>query len=103
MNRPQKILITALAVVILLGAAPAFADLDGVWAGEGEGSCCAPDNTIIYPWQIWEGEVAEGVFEGEWYNDDGSHGGFSGGIIYFYVSVEPGAHTWATAREPGPG
>lgn len=93
--RINKKIILGVVAVLLLGTTPAFADLEGVWAGEGEGYCYAPDGSIIYPWQTWMGEVSEGTFEGDWEDSDDNYGGFTGGIIFFYVSVEPGSHTMA--------
>jgi hypothetical protein len=98
----SKKLMVALAVIFLVWATPALADLDGVWEGYGNGSCYAPDGSLIHPWQTWNGEVADGTFEGYWQDDDGSSGGFTGGIICFYTPNPPtytfahceGSWTW---------
>jgi len=95
MSNSKKLLIAAFAVIFLIGATPLFAELDGIWEGYGEGSCYAPDGTLIYPWQNWIGDVLNGTFEGVWEDSDGNYGDFHGGIISFYISVEPPSHTFA--------
>ena len=95
MSNSKKLLIAALAVIFLLGATPLAAELDGIWEGYGEGSCETPAGIIIYPWQNWNGTVENGTFEGVWEDSDGNYGDFHGGIIYFYISVEPPSHTFA--------
>lgn len=76
----KKITLTALAVIFVAGAAPAFAQVAGTWAGEGEGSCSPPSGIVIYPWQNWKGEIpdSEKKFTGEWWDEDGNQGSFFG-------------------------
>ena len=88
MSNSKKLLIV-FAVILAVGATPLFAELDGTWEGYGDGSCYAPDGTLIYPWQTWYGDVLNGTFEGVWEDWDGNYGDFHGGIIYFYTPVEP--------------
>jgi hypothetical protein len=90
----SKALIIALAVIFLVGATPALADLDGVWEGYGSGSYYLPDGSMIHPWQSWNGTVKEGVFSGSWQDEDGNTGGFTGGIICFYTTNPP-SYTFA--------
>lgn len=80
----RKVLPIVLAVVLLLAATPAFAQLAGTWAGEGTGSCCPRPGTVIYPWQTWKGFIPdeENVFTGEWYDADGNRGIFKGEIEF---------------------
>jgi hypothetical protein len=94
--RNLKRIVIAMAVIFLVGATPALAELDGTWAGEGEGWCCAPDGSIIYAWQTWIGEVAKGAFKGHWEDSDGNGGTFEGGIIYLneYTAYCKGKWTW---------
>lgn len=72
-------------VVALLCATPLLAQLEGTWAGEGEGACSPPPVTPtdfpIYAWQNWKGVVEDDVFTGEWYDADGNDGIFKGEII----------------------
>jgi hypothetical protein len=69
MRNVKKTILIALAIVLLLGTTPAFAQWwVGNWEGEGSGLC---DNGYIkiYPWQRWNGSIVlatPGVFEGEW-------------------------------------
>jgi hypothetical protein len=94
MNNPKKLLI-ALAVIFLVGATPALADLDGIWEGYGEGWCYAPAGSIIlHPWQSWNGTVKEGVFSGFWTDNEGNSGGFDGSILYFFTTNPP-SYTFA--------
>jgi hypothetical protein len=95
MSDYKKLLITALAVILLAGATPLAAELDGTWEGNGEGSCETPTGIIIYPWETWYGDVLNGAFDGNWEDPDGNYGTFHGGIIFFYISVEPPSYTMA--------
>ncbi|TKJ43650.1 hypothetical protein CEE36_02910 [candidate division TA06 bacterium B3_TA06] len=95
MSNSKKLMLTALAVIFLIGATPLFADLDGIWEGYGEGSCETPAGTIIYPWQTWNGTVDEyGYFSGEWEDSDGNQGTFEGCMASLNPPVCPGVWTW---------
>jgi len=94
MSNSKKLLIAALAVIFLAGATPALADLDGVWEGYGNGSCYTPNNTLIYPWQIWNGSLESWLFTGQWQDLDGSSGDFYGSITCFFTP-EPPTYTFA--------
>lgn len=95
MFNSKKLIAVAVTAILLVAATPLAAKLNGTWEGYGSGSCYAPNNILIHPWQAWSGTVESGAFEGYWMDDDGSAGGFTGGIIYFYISSEPDAHTMA--------
>ena len=94
MHNSKKLLIAALAVILLIGATPLFADLEGTWEGNGEGSCETPTGIIIYPWETWNGDVLNGAFDGNWEDPDGNHGTFHGGITSFFTTVPP-SYTFA--------
>ncbi|TKJ43653.1 hypothetical protein CEE36_02925 [candidate division TA06 bacterium B3_TA06] len=95
MSNSKKLMLTALAVIFLIGATPLFAELDGIWEGYGEGSCETPAGIIIYPWQTWNGSLESWLFTGHWQDLDGSSGGFQGAVISLAKSVEPPYHTVA--------
>ncbi|TKJ43644.1 hypothetical protein CEE36_02880 [candidate division TA06 bacterium B3_TA06] len=87
MSNSKKLLI-ALAVILAVGATPLLAQLEGPWAGNGEGSCKTPTGITIYPWQEWDGFVENGAFDGSWW--DGDNGGnFHGDIISISTPVPP--------------
>jgi hypothetical protein len=95
----KRVILTALAVILVVGATPAAAQLVGTWAGEGTG-CCSPNPWIvIYPWQNWKGEIPEDedVFKGEWWDADGNHGSFFGKPAPFSTpesKIYQGYWTW---------
>jgi len=69
MHKTKKTILIALAVILLLGATPAFAQWwVGDWKGEGTGRCY--DGIVkMYPWQSWKGEIllaTYGEFKGKW-------------------------------------
>lgn len=83
----QKKLFAVLAVVLIAAVSPALAQLNGTWAGEGEGVCSPPPDFTsdfpIYAWHNWKGVVEEeAVFYGEWYDDCGNEGTFKGEIVF---------------------
>jgi len=98
----RKGILAALAVVLVLGAVvPVFAELNGTWAGEGEGVCYPPFPTPyvypIYAWQNWKGEVEDNeVFYGKWEDDAGNYGRFKGEIILWSLTTAycKGEWTW---------
>jgi hypothetical protein len=98
----KKLILTALVVVVLLGATPLAAQLYGTWAGTGEGCCYPGPGVVIYPWQTWKGEVYISsyqdvpIFEGEWWDADGNHGTFKGKPIPSIpeIAVFRGEWTW---------
>jgi hypothetical protein len=82
----RKFLLAVLAITILAGATPLLAQLNGTWAGEGEGVCSPPPGIPslfpIYAWQNWQGIVEDdAVFYGDWYDNRGNNGTFKGEII----------------------
>ncbi len=84
MHKVKKLLLAMLAVVMLLGATPLFAELEGTWAGEGRGFFIYPagiPSDTVYVFQRWEGVVRNGEFRGEWSDADGHSGKFRGRII----------------------
>lgn len=80
----RKILLTAVAVTVMLGATPLFAQLAGVWEGTGTGNAYPHPGVVIYPWQNWQGEIpaTQDVFTGEWYDSLGNHGIFKGEVEF---------------------
>ncbi len=97
MSNSKKLLIAALAVIFLLGATPLAAELDGVWAGHGNGTYEPPSGIVpIHPWQTWEGLVESGAFDGSWWDSEGYYGNFHGDIIYLSQEVAhcKGEWTW---------
>lgn len=84
----RKAVYAIIACIALLGATQLMAE---DWAGTGSGSWIRPDgSTLVYPWQAWSGTLEAGTFTGTWSDDLGNAGGFSGSIIYYYTSVDPG-------------
>ena len=109
----RKSLFAAITVILLVGAVPAFAQLYGTWAGNGKGCCCPHPGVVIYPWQNWEGEVYISsdqdapIFEGKWWDEDGSYGYFKGNIYFPPIeeqAIAEGEWTWydpdGTSAEP---
>ncbi|TET23358.1 MAG: hypothetical protein E3J71_03070 [Candidatus Stahlbacteria bacterium] len=98
MHNSKKLILAVLAVILLLGATPAFAQLAGNWEGTGTGYCYPRNNFVIYPWQEWEGEIplTQDVFTGEWRDSNLSHGTFEGEILWIStdVAVCNGEWTW---------
>jgi hypothetical protein len=98
MSNSKKLLLTALAVVLLLGAAPLAAQIAGTWEGTGRGSCYPYPSTVIYPWQEWKGEIpnSEDAFSGEWWDANDNHGTFEGEILWIStdVAICNGEWTW---------
>lgn len=102
----RKTLLAALAVVLLLGALPAFAQINGNWKGTGEGVCTGPisppPDFPIYAWQSWKGVIYTSpdqempIFEGKWCDETGNYGNFKGSILW--ISEEEayaeGSWTW---------
>jgi hypothetical protein len=111
MNKTKKIAIIAVAVVMLAAALPVQADLYGKWAGTGKGYCF-PNNSyssIIYPWNVWEGEVyispeqEAPIFEGVWVDELGNHGIFKGNVHFppiEEIAVAEGAWYWFDPTGP---
>ncbi|NLI98702.1 hypothetical protein GX441_08610 [bacterium] len=99
----RKVLPIITILAVLAGAAPLFADLDGLWEGEGKGVCYPPFPTPsihpIYAWQKWSGYVEnKEVFYGKWADERGNFGQFEGKILPLspsdkYVVCE-GRWTW---------
>lgn len=83
----RKILLTALAAILVLAAVPLTAQVAGTWKGEGDGVCSPPPfwptDIPIYAWQSWIGEIpdSENSFEGEWHDETGKFGHFYGQIL----------------------
>jgi len=101
MSTPKKILLTALAVILLLGATPLAAQIAGVWEGTGKGAAYPPCHLPIYPWQKWIGEIpnSEDVFFGEWKDTLDNHGRFEGKPAPYSTpdaKVFKGYWTWET-------
>jgi hypothetical protein len=82
MSNSKKLILAVLAVILLLGATPAFAQLAGTWEGIGRGEAYPPCHPPIHPWQEWKGEIpnSQDVFTGEWCDSDCNHGTFKGEI-----------------------
>jgi hypothetical protein len=85
-----KLVLITLAVVLLLGASPVFAQPVGTWDGTGEGWCPFPvpyPSEYMKPWQIWKGRLEPDpnqvgyVFFGDWYDASGERGSFKGRAI----------------------
>ena len=60
MSNSKKLMLTALAVILLLGATPLFAQPVGTWEGTGEGWCPFPvpyPSEYMKPWQTWKGRL----------------------------------------------
>lgn len=100
----RKTFLAALAVVLLLGAVPASAQLLGTWEGTGTGNCFPHSGVVIYPWSVWKGEVYISpdqdapIFEGEWYDELGNCGTFKGNVLLISPSKDQriclGEWTW---------
>ncbi len=99
----RKIIPVVAAAIILFWGAPLFADLDGLWEGEGKGYCYPPFPTpyayTIYAWQKWSGCVEnKEVFYGKWEDEKGNYGQFEGKILPVSPSdkyvIGEGKWTW---------
>ena len=104
MSNSKKLLITALAVIFLVGAGPVFAQFGGFWAGTGTG-CCHPESTTItiYPWQRWGGFVEyDERFHGEWEDSLGHQGTFEGRVVQIdsIYAVFEGTWEWTFFTPP---
>lgn len=106
----RKILMTALAVIVALSAAPLSAQVAGTWMGEGKGVCSPPPfwptDIPIYAWQKWTGEIpdSENSFKGEWHDETGKFGHFSGKIIAESINEVycEGKWTWVYGPDTDP-
>lgn len=83
----KKMAALAIAVFLLLGITPIYAQIAGTWAGTGEGWCPFPvpyPNEYMKPWQNWKGSIpnTQNVFSGEWYDGDGNQGTFKSEILF---------------------
>jgi len=101
----KKIILSALAAVLLLGASPAFAQLAGVWVGEGTGSCSPRPGVVICPWQNWKGEIpnSQDRFTGEWYDEAGNCGIFKAEVEFSpipEIAYAEGAWYWFDPTGP---
>jgi hypothetical protein len=94
MHKTIKRIGIAVVAILMLAATPIFAELDGQWKGEGEGTWSPPSGIILNPWQSWEGRVKEGVFWGTWSDADGHTGGFHGSIIALSPTTASAQGTW---------
>jgi hypothetical protein len=96
MRNPKKIIFTALAVMLLVGATPAFAQIAGNWEGTGSGCCYPYEGIAIYPWQSWQGEIpnAQNVFNGEWSDESGNQGTFRSRILWISVTTAIASGSW---------
>jgi len=90
MSNSKKLILTALAVILLLGATPLFAQPVGTWEGTGEGWCPFPvpyPSEYMNPWQTWKGRLEPDpnqvgyIFFGDWYDASEEHGSFKGRAI----------------------
>lgn len=95
----RKSLLIALTAILLIGAVPAFAQLEGDWRGTGDGVCSPPVGSTdfpIYGWQTWKGQILDDDFWGSWSDETGNYGNFKGKIVC--LSVEEayceGEWTW---------
>ena len=104
MLNSKKIILAALAVILLLGATPAFAQLAGTWAGTGTGAAYPPCHPPIYPWQNWKGEIplTQDIFTGDWYDADGNNGIFKGEIEWVSITVALCKGRWYWFDPTGP-
>jgi hypothetical protein len=111
MSNMKKIVLGGLAVILLAGATPAFAQVAGTWAGTGEGACSPPPTIVtadfpIYAWQQWIGEIpdSEDKFYGTWEDETGNYGRFKG-MITFGTPTEvacQGSWTWFNTKVDPP-
>jgi hypothetical protein len=99
----RKSLTIALAVILLAGAVPAVAQINGNWAGTGKGACSpppvGPNDFAIYAWQSWKGVIEGGAFYGKWEDKSGNYGNFKGEIIWVSQTeaYAEGRWTWIYA------
>lgn len=103
----RKSLLIALTAILLVGAIPAFAQLDGNWIGQGKGVCSPPIGSTdfpIYAWQTWKGQIKGDDFWGTWSDENGRFGNFKGKIIV--ISPEEayceGEWTWVYGPDTDP-
>ncbi len=94
----SRTLIMLLASLVVLAATPLMAQsLPGNWEGTGDGICPPPwpstTPLMMNPWQNWAGQIpATGTrFSGEWHDDAGFDGNFSG-------TIEISSVTYATCN-----
>jgi len=104
MSNFKKLLLTALAVTLLLGATPLAAQIAGTWEGTGRGCCYPRLSTVIYPWQEWKGEIpnSEDAFSGEWWDADDNHGTFESEIVWVSVTLAIARGSWYWFDPTGP-
>ena len=105
MHNSKKLLLAVLAVILLLGATPAFAQLAGTWEGIGRGEAYPPCHPPINPWQTWKGEIplTQDVFTGEWWDADCNHGTFKGVVEFSPIpelAYAEGEWTWYDPTGP---
>ena len=74
----------ALVAIMVIGAVPLSAQVAGNWAGTGTGNCYPRNNTVIYPWHKWEGQIpnSQDVFSGTWSDALGNNGIFKGKVEF---------------------
>lgn len=91
----KRIAIAAFAL-LMIAVTPIFAELDGNWEGQGEGTWNPPSGIIpLHPWENWEGTVKEGVFNGTWYDSEGYTGDFYGTITAISPTTAYCEGTWS--------
>ncbi|MBN2379648.1 hypothetical protein JXM67_07600 [candidate division WOR-3 bacterium] len=82
----RKSLLIALTAILLIGAVPASAQINGNWKGVGRGCCSPPPISTsdfpIYAWQNWKGVVKDDAFWGKWEDETGNYGNFKGEILW---------------------
>ncbi len=102
----RKILLTAFAAILVLAAVPLTAQVAGSWQGEGEGVCSPPPfwptDIPIYAWQKWSGDIpdSEDSFKGEWHDETGKFGYFSGQLIASSITEVYCEGTWTWVYNP---
>lgn len=87
----RKVIIAALAAMLVIGVTPAFAQPEGTWDGTGNGWCPYPIFTspgdTMFPWQEWKGRFEPDpngtgyIFYGNWHDQKHNQGTFSGSAI----------------------
>jgi hypothetical protein len=107
MRNYKKLILSVVSAALLLGATPLLAELEGNWAGDGEGFFVYPPGAIVqdtvYAWQSWQGTVEDGTFWGTWYDAEGHAGNFKGSIILMSLTSAycEGTWTWVdTSADP---
>ncbi len=100
----RKSLMAIIAVMLLVAAAPALAQLDGDWKGQGKGVCSPPpfwpNDIPIYAWQTWTGTTKGDDFFGSWKDETGKYGNFSGKILWISESQAYAEGTWTWVYNP---